>query len=39
MSGPFAAEPLAGARVRLVPATAEHVPAFAAVFSDPLTDG
>lgn len=36
MSGPFAAEPLAGARVRLVPATAGHIPAFAVVFSDPL---
>lgn len=35
MSGQLAAAPLAGARVRLVPAAAEHLPAFAAIFADP----
>ena len=35
MSGPIPAEPLAGTRVRLIPAAVEHVPALAAVFSDP----
>ncbi len=34
MSEPFAAEPLAGKRVRLVPAAIEHIAAFAAVLSD-----
>ena len=33
---PFAAEPLAGTRVRLVPAAEGHLAALAAVFADPL---
>jgi aminoglycoside 6'-N-acetyltransferase len=35
VSGPLAVAPLAGSRVRLLPAAAEHVPAFAAILADP----
>jgi aminoglycoside 6'-N-acetyltransferase len=35
VSGTIPAAPLAGTRVRLSPAAVEHVPALAAVFSDP----